>query len=151
MLQTNLSEFADKMNEIVPVIMKEFARRQANELYKGKITLPQFLILNFLHRNGVSKMTNLARFMDVSTPAMTGIVERLVREGYCERAYNPKDRRIINVKLTAKGNEVVRKINKQRRNMVIRIFGKISQLERSEYLRILMRIQEILAREKQAQ
>jgi len=134
------------MNEIMPVIMREFARRQVNELYKGKITLPQFLALEFLHREGESKMSVLAYFMKVTTAAMTGIVERLVSGGYAGRVYEPRDRRIIKIRLTAKGNGLVKKINTQRQQMVINIFKKISEADRQEYLRILMQIKEILTR-----
>ena len=148
MERISLSEFADRLNEILPVIIKEFARRQANELYKGKITLPQFLILEFLHRQGECKMKDLALFMYVSTAAVTGIVDRLVRYGYVARVYQPQDRRIINIKLTVKGIDLVKKINQQRRQMVIKVFGRISQDERESYLKILMRIRDILTEEK---
>mgnify|MGYP001614567880 FL=1 len=148
MVQVSLLEFADKMNEIIPVIIKGFSRRLATELYKGKITLPQFLILEFLHREGESKMTDLARFMGVSTAAMTGIVDRLVRDGYAVRTFYPHDRRIIKVKLTTRGGELLRKVNQQRRQMLIKIFGRISETDRREYLRILMQIKDILTKEK---
>lgn len=147
MEQFSLLEFADTINDILPVIMREFAKRQANELYKGKITLPQFLILEFLSRKGGSIMTNLAHFMNVSTAAMTGIVERLVKYGYVLRVFDPNDRRIIKVRMTVKGLTLVKKINNQRRKMVIRIFGRISEVDRRDYLRILMQIREILGTE----
>ena len=146
MLQESLLEFANKINEVMPVIIREFARRQANELYKGKITLPQFLVLDFLNRQGESQMTHLANFMHVTTAAMTGIVERLVRDGYAVRVYDIKDRRIIKVKLTSKGNELVKRINQQRQRMIIKIFGNISEADRKDYLRILMQIKDILAK-----
>jgi len=142
-----LTEFADKINEIIPLMMKEFARRQLKELYQDRITLPQFLILGFLHKEGEPRMSYLARFMDVTTAAMTGIVDRLVRDGYVVRVYEPQDRRIIKVKLTAAGNALVRKINEQRRKMVIKIFGRISEADRREYLRILTQIKDILSKE----
>ncbi len=148
MAPDSLPEFADKLSRIMPVMIKEFAQRQANELYKGKITLPQFLVLDFLQKEGESKMTVLARFMGVTTAAMTGNVERLVRDGYAVRAYDEKDRRIIRIKLTLKGTALVKKINQQRRQMIIKIFGKISQGEREEYLRILSRIRDMLTEEK---
>ncbi len=148
MSNLSLSEFADKMNEVMPVIMKEFARRQVNELYKGKITLPQFLILEFLDRQGESKMTALANFMGVTTAAMTGVVERLVRDSYATRENTPQDRRIIKVRLTAKGSGLVDKINGQRHKMVVNTFGKISGHDRQEYLRILMQIKDILAQKE---
>ena len=144
----SLSGFADKMNEVMPVLIQEFARRQANELYKGKITLPQFLILDFLNKKGECKMTEIAHFMHVTTAAMTGIVERIIKCDYVQRVYDPKDRRVVKIRLTAKGCELVKKVNRQRRNMIVDIFGKISQREREQYLNILMRILSILTEEK---
>lgn len=144
----SIAEFADKMNEVMPVLIQEFARRQANELYKGKITLPQFLILDFLNKKGECKMTEIAHFMHVTTAAMTGIVERIKRCNYVQRVYEPSDRRIIKIRLTAKGHELVKKVNRQRRNMIVDIFGKISQREREQYLNILMRILSILREKK---
>jgi DNA-binding MarR family transcriptional regulator len=149
-LRLSLYEFADRMNEAMPVIIREFARRQVNELYKGKITLPQFLVLEYLYREGPSKMSRLADFMHVTTAAMTGIMDRLVRDGYCLRVYEPQDRRIINIRLTTRGQDLVKKIRQQRRNMVIKIFGKIAERDRLDYLRIIMQIKDILMKEKEA-
>jgi DNA-binding MarR family transcriptional regulator len=92
-------------------------------------------------------MTHLARLMRVTTAAMTGIVDRIVREGYVVRTYDADDRRIIKIKLTVKGQDLVKKINEQKRNMVIKTFGKISERDRQEYLRILMQIKDILSKE----
>lgn len=141
----SIYEFADKIGEIFPIVIKEFLKRQTNELCKGKITMPQFLILSFLERQGECKMTQLARFMGVTTAAMTGIVDRLVRDGYAERVSDPKDRRIIRIKTTAKGASLVHKINLHRRQMIIDIFGRLSQQDREDYLKIITRIRDVLA------
>jgi DNA-binding MarR family transcriptional regulator len=143
-----INVFAEKLNEIIPVLMKEFAKRQENDLFKGKLTFPQFVVLNTLHHEGPTKMTDLAHFMRVTTAAMTGIVNRLVRAGYVLRAVDPKDRRIIKVKLDAKGLGVVSKVEAERRHMIIEIFGRISEIERDDYLRILTHIRDILLEQK---
>ncbi|MDD5355531.1 MAG: MarR family transcriptional regulator [Candidatus Omnitrophica bacterium] len=148
MSKISLLEFANRISEIIPVIMKEFARRQADDLFKNRITLPQFLILNFLHRSGELKMTELAKLMKVTTAAMTGIVNRLVRDGYVARNYQPQDRRIIKINLTVKGNSLVNKANQQRQEMIINIFGKVSDEDRQDYLRVLTRICDILTKEQ---
>lgn len=145
MQQLSLPEFADKINEIMPVIVKEFSRRQFSRL--GQISLPQFLILGFLGKEGESKMTGLAHFLRVSTPAMTGIIDRLVRDGYAVREYDSRDRRIIKIRITSKGNRLVKEVMGERRKMVIKIFGKVSEQDRSDYLRVLMRIRDILSKE----
>nr|MBU1328817.1 MarR family transcriptional regulator [Candidatus Omnitrophota bacterium] len=144
-MKVSLEAFADRINDIMPVLIREFTKRQVNELYKGKITLPQFLILGFLEKSEEAKMTDLAHFMSVSTAAMTGLIERLVRYGYAARDQEPGDRRVINIKLTSKGKDIIKKINAQRRHMIIDIFGKVSEIDRADYLRVLTRIEEILS------
>jgi MarR family transcriptional regulator, organic hydroperoxide resistance regulator len=144
MSQLSLSEFADEIGEIFPVVIKEFIKKQTNELCRGKVTMPQFVVLNFLGNEGEARMTDLANFMGVSTAAMTGIVERLFRCDYVWRLPEAHDRRIIKIKLTSKGSSLVKKINHQRHQMIIDIFGKLSEAERESYLKIIMRIRDIL-------
>ena len=151
MQEISLLEFADKLSEIIPLISNEFLKQQSSEFYRVKITVPQILILNFLHLRGPTKMSDMAHAMQVTTAAMTGIVDRLVRDGYTVRVYDASDRRIIRIKLTSKGSKIVEKINQDRRQMIIRIFGRISHAERQEYLRILMHIRDILIEEKKSQ
>jgi DNA-binding MarR family transcriptional regulator len=143
----SITEFAGKLNEILPMIMREFVRHQSNELVKGKITLPQFLILDILRRESDSTMTHLARVMDVTTAAMTGIVERLVNGGYIARGFDPQDRRIIKIRLTAKGLAVAKDFSHQRTQTIIKVFGKISEQDRLDYLRILTQIRDILGKD----
>lgn len=143
-----LSEFADRLNRIMPVIMKEFVRRNTADLFKVKVTLPQLLVLQFLSEQQEARMTDLAHFLRVSTAAVTGLVDRLVRSGHILRVFDQDDRRIIRIRLTAKGSELMRKINQQRRDMVIHVFGKITESERQDYLRILTRIHKVLTEEE---
>lgn len=69
-----------------------------------EITLPQFDVLAALARreDGIS-MTELSRYLMVSNGNVTGIVDRLVEQGWVERLVTPGDRRTTRVKLTAKG------------------------------------------------
>jgi DNA-binding MarR family transcriptional regulator len=140
----SLAEFADQVNATSLVVFREIFRQQPGEFHQAKLTLPQIAILEFLNRQGKSKMTGLAHFANVTTACMTGIVERLVRDGYLARESDPFDRRVIKVKLTVKGSHAVKSLIEQKRQMIMNIFGKISQGEREEYLRILAHIKEHL-------
>ena len=145
MLHSSLTEFADRLNDMMPLFMKEFFNRQPIEFTKLKLTLPQFFILNFLHKQGSSKMTDIAHFVNVSTAATTGIVDRLVKSGYVVRVSEPHDRRVVKINLTAKGTDLVMKANEKKRQMVIEIFSQISQQERDGYLTVMMHVKDILA------
>lgn len=144
MAKDSITDFADKLLAVMPVVAREFSRKQKDEFTTGKITVPQFLVLEYLSRSGESKMTDLARFLSVTTAAMTGIVERLVRYGYISRLSDPQDRRIIKVRLTSKGSTRVESTACERRKMIINIFSKITQAERDDYLKVLLHIHQIL-------
>jgi len=144
MSKLTIDEFADQMDEIMPIVGREFLRRHVGGLCKGKITLQQLLIIETLCRAGEIKMSDLARIMAVTTAAMTGIVERLVRYGYVERIFDPDDRRIIKIKLTKTGTDFIAKLNDRRRKAHIKIFGQISPQDREDYLRILTQIKNVL-------
>ncbi|MFA5093141.1 MAG: MarR family transcriptional regulator [Candidatus Omnitrophota bacterium] len=148
MTRISITDFTQKMNQIMPEIMKGFMRRQNNDVCQGKITFPQLMVLEQLSRQGASKMTDLAKFMRASTAAATGIVQRLVILGYVQREYDPADRRIVKINLTSKGAGILKKINHQRTESVTKIFGQISEEDRGEYLRILMQVKDILDKEE---
>ncbi|MCX5680159.1 MAG: MarR family transcriptional regulator, partial [Candidatus Omnitrophica bacterium] len=130
--------------EIMPAIMKEFLRSQAGDFHKMKITLPQLAIMNILEREKEANMTDLAKAMNVTTSAMTGVVDRLVRDGYANRSRDLNDRRIVFIKLTTKGMKTVRTAIDDRKRVTIKMFAMISQEEREKYLSILEHIKEHL-------
>ena len=144
MARMPISEFADRINEILPFIMRESIRQQAGEFYKTRITIPQFAILDYLHRQGEPKMTDISKMLNVTTAAVTGIVDKLVKYGYVTRKSDPEDRRIIKIKITAKGNDMVKRLIEHRRRMIVDMFSKVSEEERDAYLRILTHIKEQL-------
>lgn len=144
MKTVSLSAFADELNALIPHLMKEFAARQSNELYKGRISLPQFILLAYLSKDTPRKMKDVARALGVTTAAATGAVDRLVKTGYAARVFDDRDRRIVRVKLTSKGERVFKKINLERRRVIVDIFSRISPSERKNYLTTLRHIAEIL-------
>ena len=132
-----LSEFADQVTEMMPTIMREFYKHESSGLEKIKITLPQLIVLNILTRESELSMTDLAGYINVSTAAMTGIVDRLVRDGYVVRGSVDGDRRIVKVSSTPKGNKAAKSALEHQRKMVEKLFSVLSEEEREEYLRIL--------------
>lgn len=68
------------------------------------MTLPQFDVLAALARSadGIT-MSELSRYLMVSNGNVTGIVDRLVEEGWIARSATPGDRRSTIVRLTPRG------------------------------------------------
>lgn len=75
------------------------------------ITLPQFDVLaelEYLARP--LTMTELSKRLMVSNGNVTGVVDRLVREGFVERRPSPEDRRVQFISLTDSGVKLFRNV-----------------------------------------
>ena len=141
----NIKEFASKVIELSPQIIRGFKQYENNYLTRGEITLPQFLALGHLERNGKSKMNDLAKHFKISPSAITGLIDRLLVQGLVVRKADFHDRRIIWIELTAKGRGIIKSINKQKTETLIKVFGKISPEDREHYLSILEQVVKITA------
>jgi DNA-binding MarR family transcriptional regulator len=59
-----------------------------------------------------STPSGLARLLDISTAASTGVVDRLERRGHVERRKHPSDRRRLEIHITDDGRaELLRRLN----------------------------------------
>jgi DNA-binding MarR family transcriptional regulator len=71
------------------------------------VTMQQLRVMMILYSDGPTRVSVLARKLNVSTPTITGILDRLVRQEFTYRADDPKDRRVVLNALTDKGREVI--------------------------------------------
>lgn len=140
----NLDRFGWRMIELLPQMIREISRRESNYLSRGKITLPQLWVLEYLSRQGSSPMNKVAQYLGVSRPAATGLADRLIAQGLVWRRSDPQDRRIVRVEITPKGTRIVRNIWEQKRKTLLAVFGRISPSDRGQYLATLEKVVEIL-------
>lgn len=139
-MSRKISEFAREVSRIVPNIWREVTRRQMRHSVWGKMSLPQMLILEILSHRPHCIMCDLAESLSVSTPAVTGLVDRMVKGGYVRRVRDQKDRRVINIELTSKGITAAKGVSTTRRKMIEELFGRLTSAERETYLGILRKV-----------
>ncbi|MFA5198447.1 MAG: hypothetical protein WC432_02745, partial [Candidatus Omnitrophota bacterium] len=66
MTQDAVRDFARRLEQLLPQVMRGFVRRHHCFAYKDKVTLSQMFILEYLQEHSPSRMTELANFMKVS-------------------------------------------------------------------------------------
>ncbi len=145
----DIERFGARMIALLPQLVRGFARHESNYLSRGQITLPQLWALEYLSRQAGdgSPMNHVARFLGVSRPAATGLMSRLIVQGLVSRAGDPRDRRVVRIRISGKGRRIVANIWEQKRRMVVQVFGRISPDDRAQYLATLERVVESLGRE----
>jgi len=90
-------------------------------------------------------MSVIAKALQVSTSAATGLVDRMVRSGFLRRFPDDDDRRIINIELTQKGRKITDDIQRRRRALIEEIFGRLKPAERERFLGMMKKIYNILS------
>lgn len=136
-----LEAFIEEVSQIMPRVLQGIFRRQKTDLLsRGEISLPQFMLMLVLYRKGFMKMKDIAHQLNVSLPATTGMVNRMVRDGRVRRIPDEKDRRVVYIGITARGKQVVNTVRTQRKRLFAEVFSNISQTERMQYLKVLRKV-----------
>lgn len=144
MAKKELERFVSRLIELMPQMVRGFARQEHNYLTSGRITIPQFWALEYLSRQGKIPMGRLAFFLEVSKPAATGLVDRLISQGLVLREDDPKDHRVVWIKVTLKGHGIIKSIFRQKYQTLTKVYRHITERDRKEHLRILEEILKVL-------
>lgn len=94
---------------------------------KHHTTLPRFDVLAALHRadNGL-RMGTLSKHLLVSNGNVTGIVDRLVRDGLVERGTVENDRRSTYAKLTPEGRTFFTGVADEHEQLINELFAEMA-------------------------
>ena len=108
-------------------------------LEEDDITRSQFRLLRRVSIEGVP-LTQLAITSWIDPGNVTGIVDRLVRQGYVTRDRSDKDRRVVLVKLTDKGSSLVKKVRPKFHRMVDDVMSVLSADEIETLTHLLRKV-----------
>ncbi len=112
MKEKEFEDITTKIQKLIDLYQKRIKWNQIKGISDLDITLPQYFALTTIYTLKYCNMKELAENLEVSYPTVTGIVDRLVRNGYAKRSNSTEDRRVIHVELSEKGLKTVKKINK---------------------------------------
>ncbi len=136
----NLDRFSRELVQIMPLMFREFAKRETNPLTRGQISFPQMVALDYASRHSKVKMTDLSKVLSIQLSSTTVLVDRLIREKMLSRDRDEKDRRVVWVSATPKGRKVVAQIVGQKRRSLREIFSVLTAGEREQYLAMITKV-----------
>jgi DNA-binding MarR family transcriptional regulator len=101
------------------------------------LTPPQIHALLWVGHDGPLTMGELARRVSVTEKTITGIVDRLERDGHLARERDAGDRRVVRVSLTSAGLTVYRRIDRAIDDGVARLLALLDPGDRAALARIV--------------
>ncbi|MCR4318551.1 MAG: MarR family transcriptional regulator [Planctomycetes bacterium] len=90
-----------------------FESRRQSQLMKEAVgvTAPQMGLLKMLMKRGSMTHSELSESLYLTASTISGIVDRLEREGYVNRLRAEEDRRVVKVSLTDDGKALATKVS----------------------------------------
>lgn len=129
---------------LLSCVLERTANRQAEQ---HALTLPQWMALGCIGNEGKSGISHseLCRRLMLSKAPVTGIVDRLVRDGYAQRTANPTDRRVTCICIKPKGETAWRKVRDSLRDHAALNCKNLSEAEQKTLVGLLARLLETVS------
>jgi DNA-binding MarR family transcriptional regulator len=76
------------------------------------VSIPQILCLNFLQNSPSYQSTQgeIRKFLNLNSSTVSGIINRLEKKGLLARLPKSGDKRVVNISLTSKGDDLIKNI-----------------------------------------
>jgi DNA-binding MarR family transcriptional regulator len=99
------------------------------------LTIPQLKSLFLIAREGSMNTKSLAEALGVTPSNVTGIVDRLVKQGLVSRQENPEDRRMLLIRVTDKGEAILTSLREETISSMSEVLARMSTEELSSLAR----------------
>lgn len=111
-------------------VTKDLARRHG-------LTGPQLTAVKMLEGFGDLSLSALSARMSARNSTITGLVDRMERDGLVERVRDDADRRIVRIRLTTKGRALARMVPVGSMETFADALRSLDDADRDDLLRIL--------------
>lgn len=144
---SDVTRLSRRMTELLPAIIREFAKRETHAFARGRISVPQMLILEYLQRHRTCIMRELARSLSITTSAVTGLADRMEQAGLVRRTRRSGDRRAIYVEATPAGLATIREVLRQKERLFRAVMERLPSSQRRTYVELMERIHRIVTQQ----
>ncbi len=121
---------------------KIWYRASEKNLISLGISTVEYRILKNLYERGPLPMIELANINMVTQGWITGVVDKMEKNGYVKRDRSQNDRRVINISITEKGTEFFKHIAELHLNYIAMTLQDFTDYDMNEMIKLLQRVQE---------
>ena len=137
------SDIKPEVDQILEAILYLYteSRRITKELARAVLlTGPQLTVLKMLEGVGDLSLSELSERIRAQNSTVTGIIDRMEREGLVLRERSNEDRRVINITLTEKGSRIAREVSVEPMEVLRASLESLSVTDMRELMKILTKI-----------
>nr|AYM53965.1 transcriptional regulator MarR family [Pyxidicoccus sp.] len=137
--EEDVSADVQKLHQLLLALGRRRSLRDpiASTCEQLQFTPPQVHALLWLGTDGALTMGELARRLGVTEKTVTGVVDRLEREGYLMRERSASDRRVVHCRLTPEGQATWTKLDRSMTQGMSQVLSILDASDRKALFRIL--------------
>jgi DNA-binding MarR family transcriptional regulator len=124
-------------------VTKEIARHYG-------LTGPQVTAVKMLEGLGDLSLSALSERMSAKNSTVTGIVDRMERDGLVQRLRSETDRRVVMIRLTDEGKALAEKIPLESMQIFTTALASLTKDEREQLTKLLLKVTDRVAKEVEA-
>jgi DNA-binding MarR family transcriptional regulator len=136
-------ELKSDVDQVLEAIMYLYteSRRITKELAKrADLTGPQLTVVKLLEQASDLSLSELSDKIRAQNSTVTGIIDRMEREGLVTRERSKEDRRVVHIRLTEKGHALAGAIPVEPREIFRGALECLSAQEMRDLMRIMTKI-----------
>lgn len=122
--------------------------KKANDAWNrnspDSLTISQFRMLHILTSQGKLKVADLADLLQVTSGAVTGMADRMIRFGLITRLRDETDRRVVYLDITEEGLLRKDELGAKYHELYAHIFEQISDEDKAHLQRIFTHMHDLL-------
>ncbi|MEH7072812.1 MarR family transcriptional regulator [Neobacillus drentensis] len=122
---------------------KSIHDRIKEEMTKNKLSITEFSVLEVLYQKGKQTIQQIGSCILVSSGSMTYVIDKLEQRGLLSRNACLEDRRVIHVRLTEDGNELMNEIMPKYHKFVNQMFDSLDFGEAETLVHLLKKVRKV--------
>jgi DNA-binding MarR family transcriptional regulator len=103
-----------------------------------------FILQTLLNKQRGCHVQELALQLGIEPPSVTRKTQELEQAGYLERVADPEDRRAVDLRITARGKAVAKRLWKAQHDMIAEVLQGWDVSERRQFVRLFKRFSDNL-------
>jgi len=117
-----------KLFQEVMILFKHNMSKVFEEINPG-MTAPQGMVMGILSKEKTMKITELSSKLSLSNSTVSGIIDRLEKQGLVERKRSEEDRRVVNVSISPSCKGIHHDFHKRLEENIGNVLNKGTQEE----------------------
>ena len=122
-------ETVEELIELQRKIDRDRRQYELDAWMSLNLGIGQLKTLFFISNRGATTTGKLATALKVTPTNITGIIDRLLEKNLITRTGDPDDRRVLVLRTTPKGDELVAELRQKRRERMTELFKNLSDKE----------------------